>query len=696
MLKRWAFFTLIVFAGLSMTSAQEQTAETVSSSFGRGESASLAENLDMVFPESDTFRVIVDPVRLGIDTFSSRLDKIRAEGREPLGLVLAGGSARAYAHIGVLEVLEEAGIRPDFIVANSMGAVIGMLYAAGIDPATIADIVESIPPETYLNLVLPTKGGFINVDPFVAAAEKIVGHLDLADAKIPIIVTAEDLRTRRQVELAEGDFSKVMATTFAIPAIFEPVPFRGYLLVDGGSTNLVPVGIAAEYSSLIIVSTAFYNKGMDYNNPLSVINRTFDIGKTRAGVGDLLDTEPFVIRNHVENISYMQFSNPESIIELGRQSTLKVVDDLAKSLSAVTPRVPMSPDFIAARERYRTSVPAALAELNRGALPDVASTLRFKLRIKCMDEFEPSPFALDGESYLGFSAAWDSGRIRSSLSTIVGLSGKSGRQWGITAGLLANPIDTLHVQTELRLWGDFNAWPLFFLKPTSAEALVVLDWTSGSEAFSFKPSLGGSLEYSLETGDFSWGSHADLSIDAGYGKGRRIPGHPAPFISASAGIFADTSAGVLRFGPEWNFKTGFVDSGLGAFRIRSSGRMDASGTGVSIDRGDAFRGNSPTGTAPLAAAANAEIVWFARKLEFDVGEILLVKDIELGPYFDCVWLASDGLGAAPDAFAAGLSLGLTWSFAGLKPFDVSLFAGLGSDGLPILGIRSSRLFRTLR
>ena len=97
-----------------------------------GIAGAQAQNVDTVFPENDTFRVIAEPITVGVDAFSARLDKIRAEGREPIGLVLAGGSARAYAHIGVLQALEDAGIRPDFIVANSMGAVVGMLYAAGL------------------------------------------------------------------------------------------------------------------------------------------------------------------------------------------------------------------------------------------------------------------------------------------------------------------------------------------------------------------------------------------------------------------------------------------------------------------------------------------------------------------------------------------------------------------------------------
>lgn len=93
------------------------------------------------FSDQNPFTALNDPIPIGIERFSSRLDAVRGE-REPIGLVLSGGSARALAHIGVLAVLEEAGIRPDFIVANSMGAIVALLYAAGYSPEAIGTLLE--------------------------------------------------------------------------------------------------------------------------------------------------------------------------------------------------------------------------------------------------------------------------------------------------------------------------------------------------------------------------------------------------------------------------------------------------------------------------------------------------------------------------------------------------------------------------
>ena len=79
------------------------------------------------------------PLFIGEKEFNTKLDKIRTEEkREPLGLILSGGSARAYAHIGVLKKLEEEGLVPDFIVANSMGAIVGILYSAGFSAERVS------------------------------------------------------------------------------------------------------------------------------------------------------------------------------------------------------------------------------------------------------------------------------------------------------------------------------------------------------------------------------------------------------------------------------------------------------------------------------------------------------------------------------------------------------------------------------
>ena len=180
-------------------------------------------------------RMIATPIRPGEARLLERLDAVRAQGREPLALVLSGGSARAYAHIGALRVLEKAGIVPDLVVANSMGAIIGLLYASGFSPDDIERMIAALPAESFFDPVLPTNGGILNAERFAGFVRSLVGDLDLKDLDIPVIITAEDLQSRRHVDFSEGRVDRVMVAAFALPVIFEPIRMDGMSLVDGAS-----------------------------------------------------------------------------------------------------------------------------------------------------------------------------------------------------------------------------------------------------------------------------------------------------------------------------------------------------------------------------------------------------------------------------------------------------------------------------
>ena len=115
------------------------------------------------------------PVTYGDESFRERiLERTKGE-RDPIGLVLTGGSARAFAHLGVLEYLEKEGIVPDFIVSNSMGSIIAMLYAAGVSPEDIMDLLESVELSDLFTFTLPIRGGLLIPDGFEALVESVIG-----------------------------------------------------------------------------------------------------------------------------------------------------------------------------------------------------------------------------------------------------------------------------------------------------------------------------------------------------------------------------------------------------------------------------------------------------------------------------------------------------------------------------------------
>lgn len=276
------------------------------------------------------------PFYEGVDDFSKKIQKIREEeGREPLCLVMCGGSARAFCHIGVLKAMEENNIVPDFIVANSMGAVIGMLYAYGFSPQYIEEVISRINLSSYFEPVLPLQGGLLSVRKYEALINQLLGEEShrVEDCAIPILLLTEDLYTKRQVWHASGDFAKVMDAAFAMSAFMDPVLYEledgtKVSLIDSGAIDIAGLKVAKSFSDNLIVSTAFYDKPVDYKNPLVIINRTMSIGKERVAIRDIMNLQPVLIRNDVEHFSFMDFQKCDEIAEAGYKTATEMMDEL--------------------------------------------------------------------------------------------------------------------------------------------------------------------------------------------------------------------------------------------------------------------------------------------------------------------------------------------------------------------------------
>ncbi|MBR5645070.1 MAG: patatin-like phospholipase family protein [Treponema sp.] len=291
----------------------------------------------MLDPESKLYLQDV-PIHEGVEEFTARIEKIRKEEkREPLGLVLCGGSARAFCHIGTLRAMEENGIVPDFIIANSMGAIIGMLYAYGFSPDKIQTIVKELDLTSYFEPVIPLKGGLLSVRKFEALLNQLLGEEshNLKDCKIPVLILTEDVFTKRQIWHAEGDFAKIMCAAFAMSAFMEPVKYNlkdgtPVKLLDSGAIDIAGLKVARSFSSNLIVSTAFYDKEVNFNSMIVILNRTMSIAKERVAVTDIKNLKPVIVRNDVEHFSFMAFEKVDEIAAAGYKSTYEVMDILKK------------------------------------------------------------------------------------------------------------------------------------------------------------------------------------------------------------------------------------------------------------------------------------------------------------------------------------------------------------------------------
>lgn len=177
-------------------------------------------------------------------------------GRTPrLGLALGSGGARGWAHLGVLSVLEEMGLRPDIIAGCSMGALVGAAEAGGVRPQ-LEEWARDLTQARFLGMVdLRLSAGGLVAGREIAS---VLGQWGLdcgIDAlKIPFAAVATNLENGREVWLDEGPLLPAVRASVSIPGLFAPQHLNGRWLVDGGLTNPVPISVARAKGADVIVA----------------------------------------------------------------------------------------------------------------------------------------------------------------------------------------------------------------------------------------------------------------------------------------------------------------------------------------------------------------------------------------------------------------------------------------------------------
>lgn len=177
-----------------------------------------------------------------------------APSRPRIGLALGGGSARGWAHIGVIRVLAEAGIEPDLVCGTSIGALVGAAYVAGeLDP--LEKWVRSLRLQTVVSFLdVSLNGGLIKGDKLITFFRNHFVDRDIGELARPFGAVATDLRRGREVWLREGRVSDAVRASIALPGLFTPTERDGSWLVDGGLVNPVPVSLCRAMGADLVIA----------------------------------------------------------------------------------------------------------------------------------------------------------------------------------------------------------------------------------------------------------------------------------------------------------------------------------------------------------------------------------------------------------------------------------------------------------
>lgn len=248
-------------------------------------------------------------------------------------LALGGGGARGFAHIGVLQVLEEAGIAIDGIVGTSMGALIGATYAVGTDLYYLAQLVEYLGWEDLIDLRLP-RLGLIDGVKVQTLIDLLTKGKKFEDLPIRYWAIATDLMRGEAVIFKSGPLAPAIRASISIPGVFNPVELSGKILVDGAVVAGVPVRVAQKMQADIIVAV---NVGFDHtqhqvNTLFDVMSKVMDIMGNQLDQGQMGLADLVIVPN-LGNIGTLNFQRAKECVHVGREATLKILPFLETKIN---------------------------------------------------------------------------------------------------------------------------------------------------------------------------------------------------------------------------------------------------------------------------------------------------------------------------------------------------------------------------
>lgn len=200
-----------------------------------------------------------------------------------IGLALGSGGSRGVAHIGVIKALEEEGIRPDYIVGCSMGAVVGAAYANGLSVDEMFEIVSKLKAIQLIDLsAIPlTRLALLRGNKMLNLLVNSIGETTFDQLKIPFRCIASDLYSGRLVTLSEGSVTQAVKASSSIPGVFPPVKLDGKLLVDGGVLCRVPTEQVKEMGADVVIAVDVLDNAKEsvteVKNMIALVIRIFDM-----------------------------------------------------------------------------------------------------------------------------------------------------------------------------------------------------------------------------------------------------------------------------------------------------------------------------------------------------------------------------------------------------------------------------------
>lgn len=237
-----------------------------------------------------------------------------------LGLALGGGAARGFAHIGVIQVLEENGIKVDLVAGTSAGSLVASLYASGKSGKEMQTLAETMDEGAITDWSFPLRG-LIRGEALARFIRDKTGGRAIEQMALPLGIVATDLSDGSSILFRSGDTGTAVRASSAVPAVFQPVRIGQREYVDGGLVSPVPVRFAKEMGAQLVIA-------VDITSPpekdppgdaFRMLMQTFSIMGRSINMFELRDAD-VVIRPRLDGVGSADFTARRRAVQAGREA----------------------------------------------------------------------------------------------------------------------------------------------------------------------------------------------------------------------------------------------------------------------------------------------------------------------------------------------------------------------------------------
>jgi NTE family protein len=253
-----------------------------------------------------------------------------------IGLALGGGAARGFAHIGVIQVLEENGIKVDLVAGTSAGSLVAALYASGKGGKEMQTLAEGMDEGGITDWSFPLRG-LIRGEALARFIRDKTGGRGIEQMALPLGIVATDLSDGSAILFRSGDTGTAVRASSAVPAVFQPVRIGQREYVDGGLVSPVPVRFAREMGAQFIIA-------VDITSPpekdppgdaFRMLMQTFSIMGRSINMFELREADA-VIRPKLDGVSSADFTARRRAIQAGREAAQALLPLLRQRIADKT------------------------------------------------------------------------------------------------------------------------------------------------------------------------------------------------------------------------------------------------------------------------------------------------------------------------------------------------------------------------